>query len=102
MKIIAIAILTESSRLVSPNVTGWGLFSLFSAWFPGGATIFRPWQTFKVPSARPLAFRPTLTDGLALSRIKILKPPKDHKTPLEAYYRHLPSTSSHNYPQKGV
>jgi hypothetical protein len=29
-----------------------------------------------------MTFRPTLTDGLALSRIKISKPPKEHKKPL--------------------
>lgn len=31
------------SRWISPIAAGQGLCSLFSAWFPGGATLFRPY-----------------------------------------------------------
>jgi hypothetical protein len=46
---------------------------------------------------RPVAFRPTLTDGLALSRIKIQLPPTGFKNPREAWYWHFQGTTSYHF-----
>ena len=40
----------KSSRLVPPYVIGCALFSLFTACFRGGATIFQPSQVVPSPS----------------------------------------------------
>ena len=45
--------LKEPSRSVSPDATGWGLFSPFSAWFLGSATIFQPYISWPQPLTEP-------------------------------------------------
>jgi len=45
--------ITASSRRVPSEAVGRGLFSLFSAWFPGGATILRPYFGCYSPLSEP-------------------------------------------------
>lgn len=56
-----------SSRRVSSGVAGEGLFSLFAAWFPGGATIFPPCHGWPPPLSEPCwrNSRTRLLSGLA-------------------------------------
>ena len=48
-----VARLSASSRRVPSEAVGRGLFSLFSAWFPGGATILRPYFGCCSPLSEP-------------------------------------------------
>jgi len=51
----------ESSRPISSDITGRGLFSLFAAWFACGTTILRPYISSLQPLIEPdVRFSPVL------------------------------------------